>query len=423
MRRFSLAAAALCALCAAPAAAQSESLDAQQSESVDAQPAVAWRFSFKSSGLFSQLPDDPILFPNPDTATGFWRFRVEPTIRLSDSASVDIAVEQRLRVYSSIVGAASILPPDVAAPYRIRPLDWELASGSNAEWRLEVDRAALSLHAGAAQLTIGRQAIGWGRGVLFSAVDMFSPFTPLEADREWRRGIDAVRADIRLGDRVSADGVAVFGTDFDHSIAAGRLRGYAGKADVELVGGWRARDLFGGVTTSAAVGEAEVHGELAVFRTPAEPGSLAFADSRSVIKAVAGGSYRLPIGEGVLVYAEYHYSGFGAATPEGILPLLADPAFQERYARGDTQILARHAIAVLSSYELSPEVSFAAQWLQSPTDGSGVLVPSTTLTFSDRTSLLLSGYVPYGPEPIGASFQSQFGASPLAFFVQLRLYR
>jgi len=189
------------------------------------------------------------------------------------------------------------------------------------------------------------------------------------------------------------------------------------------VGGVRARDVFGGVTSSAAVGDAELHGELALFRTPAVPGSPHFSEERSIIKAVAGGSYRVAVGSGLLVYAEYHYSGFGATSPAGILPLLADPAFQERYLRGDTQILTRHATAVLASYEVSPELSWAAQWLLSPIDGSGVVMPSATLTFNDRLSLLLSGYLPYGRPPVGPVFGSEFGATPLGFFVQLRAYR
>ena len=415
-RRGSVFATALCALLGATRVAA-------QAEPAAADPAVTLRYSFKSSALFSRLPDDRVLFPDRDSATGFWRFRIEPTVRIDDDTNIEVAVEQRLRVFSSESGTTGVLPTEAAAPFRLRQLDWQLASSANAEWRIEVDRAALHTRAGAANLTVGRQAIGWGRGVLFGAVDLFSPFTPLEADREWRRGVDAVRADVKLADRVSVDAVGAFGTDADHSIVAGRLRGYAGKADVEIVGGRRARDVFGGATTSAAVGDAEVHAELAVFRTPAVPGSLNFASERSVVKAVAGASYRVPLGSGVLAYAEYHYSGFGASSAAGILPLLADPGFQERYARGDTQILGRHAIAVLASYELSPEVSWSAEWLQSPIDGSGVIVPSATLTFGDRVSMVLSGYVPYGRTPAGATLGSDFGASPLAAFVQLRLYR
>ena len=84
------------------------------------------------------------------------------------------------------------------------------------------------------------------------------------------------------------------------------------------------------------------------------------------MKAVAGGSYRFPLGHGLLTFVEYHYSGYGATSPAAILALLQDPAFRERYLRGDTQILGRHAVAALTSYEVSPEISLAGQWLHDP---------------------------------------------------------
>ena len=380
------------------------------------------RYSLKSSVLLSQLPDDLAPFPDRGSAAAFWRARVEPTLRLSDSGTVELAFEQRVRVFSSAssMAGASVLPSGTDAPFRIRQLDWRFASSSHAEWRGEIDRAAVHLHFSSADLTVGRQAIGWGRGVLFGAVDLFAPFTPLEADREWRRGVDAVRADIKLGDRVSLDAVGAFADALDRSAVAARLRGYAGKADVEILGGVRARDRFVGATSSAAVGDFELHGEFGLFRTRAVSGSIAFTEPRSIVKAVGGGSSRLPIGHGVLVFAEYHYSGFGAASAEGILMQLRDPAFQERYSRGDTQTLGRHATAVLASYEASPEITLSNEWLESPVDGSGVIVPSTTWTPSDRWSVVLSGYFPYRTEPLGTTRRSAFGASPLAAFVQIR---
>jgi len=87
------------------------------------------------------------------------------------------------------------------------------------------------------------------------------------------------------------------------------------------------------------------------------------------------------------------------------------------------QILGRHATAVLASYEVAPELACATEWLQSPLDGSGIVVPSTTWTLSDRWSVVLSGYLPYGRGPIGLALGSEFGASPLAAFVQIRAYR
>ncbi|MBZ5556251.1 MAG: hypothetical protein LAO77_03145 [Acidobacteriia bacterium] len=373
--------------------------------------AFALRSSLKSSVLLSQLPDDPFLFPDRGSATGFWRFRLEPSGRVNDIVTVEGAFEQRFLVFSTTstgVGAG-VLPAEAAAPYRLRQLDWSVASSANADWRAEIDRAAVHVRLPRANVTIGRQAIGWGRGVLFGAVDLFAPFTPLEADREWRRGVDAVRADVKLADRVSLDAVGAFGDSLDRSVAAARLRGYAGTADVEVMAGKRASDAFAGATSSIAIGDVEVHGEAARFG--------------DVMKAVAGGSYRFPLGHGLLTFVEYHYSGYGATSPAAILALLQDPAFRERYLRGDTQILGRHAVAALTSYEVSPEISLAGQWLHDPADGSGVVAPSLTITPGDRWSVLVSGYAPYGRAPSALQLGSEFGASPRALFLQLRMYR
>jgi hypothetical protein len=78
---------------------------------------------------------------------------------------------------------------------------------------------------------------------------------------------------------------------------------------------------------------------------------------------------------------------------------------------------------VLASYEYSPELTVSGQWMLSPVDGSGVAVPSITWTVNDRWSVLCSGYVPHGRTPAGPVLLSEFGASPTAIFVQLRMYR
>lgn len=383
------------------------------------------RASLKGTLLLSHAPDAPELFPERDGATSFWRVRFDPEARLGERFSLGFAYEQRIRVFSTDTGAAGlgILPPDTPAPYRIRQLDWSISETSGSTWRHEIDRAYVAAHLERVEITLGRQAIGWGRGVLFGAVDLFSPFTPLEADREWRRGVDAIRADVKLTTRSSLDLVGAFGESVDESAFAGRLRGYRGELDLQIVGGYRARDVFLGIASSAPVSGAEIHGELAYFRAP-EPlpaGGLGEED-RGALKAVLGGSYRIPVANGVLLFVEYHYSGFGASSAEDILPLLIDPAFLDRYLRGDTQILERHALAALATYELSPELAVNVQWIQSPVDGSGVVVPSATWTLSDRLSLLVSAYFPYGAPPAGFALQSVYGAAATSGLVQFRLY-
>lgn len=411
--------AGLVALAASPAAAQ------DPAEPPDAVPRVAlsWRTSLKASLLGSHAPDAPALYPERDSAASFWRARFEPTLRFGGEVTLTAAYEQRLQVVSgtSGLGLGHILPTDTPAPFRVRQLDWAIVTQQGLAWRHEVDRASLAWHRPGINLTIGRQAIGWGRGVMFGAVDLFAPFTPLEADREWRRGIDAVRVEVPLADRVSVDGVAAFGDSADASAFAGRLRGYAGRVDLEVMGGRRGRDLFGGVTSSAAVGAAEVHGEAAVFRA-SDAGPLG-AVGRTVVKAVAGASHRFGVGPGVLTFVEYHYSGFGVERPGEIVARLGDPALVGRLLRGDMQIVGRHALAVLASSELSPELSLGAQWLHSPTDASGVVTPTSTVSFGDAASLVMSLYVPYGRRPAGVTLRSEYGGTPLSAFLQLRIYR
>lgn len=381
------------------------------------------RTSLKASLLLSRAPDDPVLFAERTSATSFWRWRVEPLVRVG-RVEVETAYEQRLRLFSTRTATfgAGVLPPEAPSAYRVRALDWQLAASPGSSWRHEIDRLNLQLRAGRINWTIGRQAVGWGRGLMFGAVDLFSPFTPLEADREWRRGVDAVRADVKLADRVALESVGVIGRTIDSSAFAARLHGDLSALDVELVGGRRARDVFGGVSTSAALREAEVHGEVAVFHTPARAGDADIFGDVVKIKMLAGGSYRFGVGNGLLVHLEYHYSGFGASKAAEIVTLVASREFRERYLRGDTQILARHALGALASYDVSPALVLAGQWLHSPIDGSGLAAPSAALTLSDSLSVTLSVYVPYGRPPRGPVLESVYGATPLSGFLQLRIY-
>jgi hypothetical protein len=405
-----LVGAAVVAMMAAPAAAQDPEAEL---------PSLTIRTSIKATGLVSRSPAAPDRFPERTAGESMLRLRIEPEIRASGNTTFSIAYEQRLHYASAPavgIGVIGILPSEVAPPFRIEPLVWRVNESAQGAWRHEIDRANAQVHLRRTDLTLGRQAIGWGRGVMFTSIDLFAPFSPLEVDREWRSGVDAVRADVKLTDRSSIDLVGAFGDTWGRSAFAARARGYAGDVDVEIAGGRRGQDLFGGLTSSAAIGDAEVHGEAAAFRVPSG------VDHELVWKVVVGGSYRVPIGAGVLAYAEYHYSGFGAERPEEILALLTTPSFVGRFLRGDMQILSRHAVGVTGSYEASPEIAYSGQWLHNPGDHSGIVAPAMTYTFTDAVSLLGTVYVPYGPPPEGGVLRSEYGAAPLSGLLQLRWY-
>ncbi len=382
--------------------------------------------SIKWTTLLSHAPDEPLLYPERWSSTSLWRLRAALRARPAKWLGVGVAYEQRARLISEDAGVAGgmwVFMNGGDAPYRIRQIDEPLVEiGESFSYRHELDRIYAAVSLGSAQVTIGRQAVGWGRGVLFGAVDIFAPFSPLESDREWRRGIDAVRATVPLTDLISVDVVAALGESLDASSFVGRVNAYVGDIDGEIIFGKRYEDYLYAVTASLPVFGTEVHGEFAVFQVPgAYPGGGDLGSEDRVVKAVFGGSYSFDLGDGLYLMSEYHYSGFGVDRIEDLDAHLLNPGVFERYMRGDVQILGKHAVALQAIYGLGGTLSASCSWMVGP-DGSGVVNPSSTWSFSDNVSLLASAYFPYGALPDGMALKSEYGAAPASTLVQINFY-
>jgi len=396
------------------------------SEGRDSGVPVSLSGALKITSLLSHAPHDPHLFPDRNSAVGLARLRLELGTKPTDWLDSKVAYEQRASLVSKGAGAAGggVLPSSAKAPFRIRQLDWSLARhGDTFSCRHEIDRALVALHPAWGEAVLGRQAIGLGRGVLFGAVDLFAPFSPTEVDREWRRGVDAVRCEVRLSDTASAELLSAFGERWDESAVVGRVRGYVGKLDAEILLGKRARDFLCGATVSAAVGDAEAHLELALFDTPeAQPDGGLLGNDHLVPKAVLGSSYTFDVGNGLTVLGEYHYSGFGMKDVEDVAERLTEPDFQERLVRGDMQILGRHALGLQASYPINNVLTGALLALHSPADGSGLLSPSVAWNATENVSVLASGFLPWGAGPSRGNLKSEYGGTPVSLFVQVSAY-
>jgi hypothetical protein len=380
----------------------------------------------KATFLASEAPNDPVLFPDDHSETTLARLRLGLEVTHSDWMDSELAYEQRARWLSGSTGlgaGSSFLPSQARAPFRLAQLDWEIAADDSFSYRHEIDRGLVALHPEWGDVTIGRQAIGLGRGVLFSAVDLFNPFSPLEVDREWRRGVDAFRTEYRLSATSSAECVAAFGETWEQSALLGRFRGYLGDVDGSLIFGKRAEDFMVGTAFSAVVGEAEAHGELAVFDTPeAQVDGTLWGGRHLATKAVIGSSYTFDVGNGLTLLGEYHYSDFGVEDAEDALVRLQDRDFQRRFLRGDTQILGRQAVATQLSYPFSDAVNGSFLALTNPTDGSGVISPSVRWDLDENVTLIGSIFVPWGDEPSGGQFRSEYGATSTSLFLQAAIY-
>jgi hypothetical protein len=399
-------------------------------KSEDGTRSVSLAAALKVSFLATRAPDDELLYPERSSATGLLRGRLMLSAECTALLDAELAYEQRGRLTTEDAGLAAggggLLRGEARAPFRIEQLDWEIAEDEDEgtySWRHEIDRALLALHPPWGEVVAGRQAIGLGRGVLFGALDVFAPFSPAEVDREWRRGVDALRVEHRLSGTFSGEIISAWGESWEESALLGRLRGYVGSLDVEMVAGKRGEDGMYALALSSTLGQAEVHAELAVFDLDedwVEEGL--FGDDRLVGKAVAGASYTFAVGEGLTLLGEYHYSGFGVEDIEDALPFLADPGVAARFARGDSQIIGRHAVGLQASYPLDESWGLAALVQVSPEDGSGTFSPSVNWSPTDGVGAVLGGVLPWGQPPRDGHLESQYGASPASIFLQVSIY-
>jgi hypothetical protein len=171
------------------------------------------------------------------------------------------------------------------------------------------------------------------------------------------------------------------------------------------------------------VGESEVHAETALFDTPEpQPGGGLLGERELAAKAVVGASHTFAIGRGLTLLGEYHYSGFGIRDAEDTFRRLADPRFQERFLRGDTQILGRHALGVQASYSFTNTWSGSMTLLGSPHDGSGVSSPSLRWDATESMSIIGTGFLPWGAGPENGVLHSEYGGRPASLFLQLNYY-
>jgi len=393
--------------------------DTQAGQSADLDVAAKW------TSLTSRAPDDPVLYPHRINWTELLRLRLGLTVRYSQRLETRMAYEQSLRWRSHAgAGEADQLPATDDVWFRLVQLNWSMVRSTDTlQVTQEIDRLLAAYHPAWGDVTVGRQAVGLGRGVIFSAIDLFAPFSPLDIDREWRRGVDALRVEHPVSTTGSVELLGVFAETWEQSALLGRARGYAGNLDMDIIAGKRAADTLLGASLSAPVGGAEVHGELAYFHTPEpQPAGEVFGSRRAAVTGVIGASYTFDWGNGLTVLSEYLYNGLGVRDIGRDYAELINPTFVTRVQRGDMRILGRQAWALQLSYIVDLNLSSAVLILNSPTDGSGILLPSLVLDVGQSGRVTTGLTLPWGHGPRAGRPQSEYGGTPLSLFLQAAWY-
>lgn len=302
---------------------------------------------------------------------------------------------------------------------RLVPLGGTLAQTPTSMLVHDLDRLAMKFALPFGDLTIGRQVLSWGTGRFFNPTDVLSPFPPTVIDREVRRGFDAVRLAVALGDTTQLDllwlpqpkpedngGVVRFQTNllgWDGSLSAGKY----------------VRDFVFGFDLVGDVGPVAVHAEGAYTLEWLESGGL----GEHFFRGVAGVDFRPH--EKVLVTAEYAFNGYGSRDASRYAQILTS----RRALRGELFGAGMHVLAVATNFRANDLLSASLSVLCNVTDPSALAFAAVEYSLTQVVLLRGGAYVPIGRSPNPAELEtesrglrSEYGSSPFGAFAQVGIY-
>ncbi|MDT8273060.1 MAG: hypothetical protein RRA35_07680, partial [Desulfomonilia bacterium] len=159
--------------------------------------------SFRSVNAGTRNYEAPVLFGENNTYDGF----SQSILRVTMDGIVEETVRYEIHVVSEIYAATSpsfLLPGSTQSRsgttrYRITKTAWYLAEDSDFSVTMNADRMNVQVSFPSVDMTLGRQAINFSQAYFWNPLDVFLPFAPESFDRDYKPGVDALRADIFLG--------------------------------------------------------------------------------------------------------------------------------------------------------------------------------------------------------------------------------
>lgn len=360
----------------------------------------------------------------------------------SEFLSYEIHLVQSLTLSTEKIAGGGLSGYDNAGTdhvYRYRMLDasWDVLEKDKSLATLAFDRFNAKTSFGWGDITVGRQAITFGKTYFWNPLDVFYPLDANQFDRDYKPGVDAVKVDIPLGlysglTFVGAAGPKVkLGTDtgvgnnprdasWYGSALMGRFFADAGGWDISLQGG----KVFGGWQVGAGIvgdiGPVQVRGEFAQFMALSSdplPPPLQGDLVEDSFQAVIGLGHRFE--NSLSLDFEYFYNGAG--DPDDLNAALV------RMSYGSSLQMSRHLAGLAARYEFSPLVVGEMGAIVSLSDGSCQLQPLVAVSLTNEMDLLVGATFNIGRQPESysgatADIKSEFGTYPTVFFAEWKYY-
>jgi hypothetical protein len=309
--------------------------------------------------------------------------------------------------------------------FRLMDLTHVISEGSDSVVEHRLDRLYVDITGTSAVARIGRQAVSWGNGLIYTPMDFFNPFDPSAVDKEYKTGDDMLYGQFlrQSGDDLQA--VWVFRRDINGEVTsdvdsiAAKYHGFASDREYDILLAQHFEDYVYGVGGIANVGGAIWRGDITLTDTQTD----------NVFSVVTSLSYSwVGWGKNISGILEYFYNGFGIADGDYSPAALANnPDLVERLIRGELFTLGRNYVAASAMMEITP------LWLLTPnvfinaSDGSMLAQLVSSYDFKQDWRILAALGVPVGSSGteyggIDSGVPGKTFSTGISLFAQLAWY-
>lgn len=283
---------------------------------------------------------------------------------------------------------------------RLLDMTWQTDSGRRHQWSHRIDRLSAQWQQADWSVTVGRQAVSWGSGIVFQPLDPFNPFAPTAVDRDYKNGDDLVLIERLLPNGHDLQVLHVMRRDQRQQIrsrvssTAAKWHGYVLDSEFELIAASHYDQDFIGLSVRQPLGPAVIRTDLAWREGPQN-------GDRWRLLGIVNADLAFPIRDKMAyVFAEYFYNDFGMQRMPGPGDALPEQ-LQTALLRGEVFNLMREYLALGGSYQWHPLVTQSLSVINNLTDGSALIQGQISVDAAQNQQLqfgYIGGYSDPGDE-------------------------
>jgi hypothetical protein len=265
------------------------------------------------------------------------RFRFMPDLMLGDNSRITLHYE------------IDALWSEFSLPYlstngmtnrQALDLNWSIVNENKFQMNHYIDMLYFKQMFDFGEITLGRQVVSWGVGRIWQPMDLFNPINPANFSKFEKDGADAVSAVIYLGMFSDLELVYNFREKWQDANFGGRIRTNYEMFDLSMMGGYFDKQGVIGASFSGDLLGAGVRGEGIFSYNSDSPDS-------SFVRLIIGADYQFSSDFYILI--EYLYNGEGTD---------CELCYElERLFKGEILNVAKHYVALQTSYKLHPLVN------------------------------------------------------------------